>query len=246
MTQLVLREDVEGVATLTLNRPEKLNALTVGLFHELKAHVDDIRQQTDSVGVVLLEGAGRCFSAGNDLGAIAAGEVPPYPAFQSHIIAELANLPQPVITAVHGHCYTGGLELALAGDIILASENARFGDTHSKFALSPVWGMSQRLPRRIGQPKAKEMMFTSRTIQGREAEAIGLANICYADDAFDGEVKKFCAEVAANSWFSHRANKALMVETEGKDLDEGLAHEIYHGRGRGPDMEERIAAFNKR
>ena len=246
MTELVIREDKDGVAKLTLNRPEKLNALTVGLFQELKAHVDAIREQTDSVGVVLLTGAGRAFSAGNDLGAIAAGETPPYPAFQSHIIAELANLPQPVITAVHGACFTGGLELALSGDIILASENAKFGDTHSKFALSPVWGMSQRLPRRVGRPKAAEMMFTSRTIGGREAEAIGLANICYADETYQSEVDSFCAGIAANSWFSHRANKSLLLETEGKEIEDGLAHEIFRGRGRGPDMEERIAAFNKR
>jgi enoyl-CoA hydratase len=156
MTHLVLRQDHNGVATLTINRPEKLNALTVAVFIELQNHIDDIREQIDTVGCVVVRGAGKCFSAGHDLTDIAAGEKLPRPNFQSHVIENLANLPQPVVSAVHSHCYTGALELALAGDIILASENAKFADTHAKWALTPVWGMSQRLPRRIGKVKAAE------------------------------------------------------------------------------------------
>src|SRR5512137_1071229 len=181
MTALVLREDRDGLATLILNRPDKLNALTVDLFAELGAHVDAIARQTDSVGVVMVRGAGRCFSAGNDLADIAAGRRPPRPHFQSEIVEKLANLPQPVISAVHGHCYTGGLELALAGDLIFAAESARFGDTHARWAMAPVWGMSQRLPRRVGTYKAREMMFTCKTYSGAEAAAMGLANFCVPD-----------------------------------------------------------------
>ena len=161
MTQLVLREDREGVVQLTLNRPDKLNALNVALFQALEEHIADIER--NPVGVVVLRGAGRCFSAGHDLGDIAEGEMLPRPSYQSHIIERLAGLPLPVISAVHGHCYTGALELALVGDIILAAESAKFGDTHAKWALTPVWGLSQRLPRRVGAYKAREMMFTCRT-----------------------------------------------------------------------------------
>src|SRR5438094_9128892 len=125
MADLVLREDRDGLATLTLNRPDKLNALNVEMFVELRAHVDRIAQQTDSVGLVMVRGAGRCFSAGHDLNDIAAGERPPRPNFQADTIERLANLPQPVISAVHGHCYTGALELALAGDLIVAAESAK-------------------------------------------------------------------------------------------------------------------------
>src|SRR5689334_20829700 len=135
MAGKVLREDRDGLAILTLNRPEKLNSLTVEVFEDLGAHIRDIAGQTDSVGLVILRGAGRCFSAGHDLGDIATGERLPRPNFQSHVIEDLANLPQPVITAVHSHCYTGALELALAGDVILAAENARFADTHARWAL---------------------------------------------------------------------------------------------------------------
>ena len=246
MEKPLTREDRNGAAILTLNRPDKLNALTIEMFMLLREHVDAIAQQTDGIGLVLLRGAVKCFCAGNDLAGIAAGAKPPKPWFQGETIEKLANLPQPVISAVHGHCYTGGLELALAGDIIVASANAKFGDTHGKWALTPVWGMSQRLPRRVGAAKAKEMMFTSRTYSGAQAEAMGLANICFADDMFETQVDKLTKEILGNSWFSHRANKKLVDDTEGLSLTAGLAHEIYRSEGRGPDSQERIAAFMKK
>lgn len=179
MTGLITRSDKNGCATLTLNRPDKLNALTVAMFKALRAEVEEIAANKN-VGIVVLRGAGGCFSAGHDLQDIAHGEDLPSPHFQSETIEMLANLPQPVVTAVEGHCYTGALELALAGDIILASAGARFADTHAKWALTPVWGLTQRLPRRVGLYKAKEMMLTCRTYKGEEAAAIGLANECVA------------------------------------------------------------------
>src|ERR1700719_2993433 len=126
MSGLVLREDHDGLATLTLNRPEKLNSLNVEMFVELRAHVDSIANETDRIGLVVVRGAGKCFSAGHDLADIAKGERPPRPNFQSDTIEHLANLPQPVISAVHGHCYTGALELALAGGLIMGTDGAKF------------------------------------------------------------------------------------------------------------------------
>jgi enoyl-CoA hydratase len=246
MQPSVTRDDRNGAAILTLNRPDKLNALNVTMFRELREHVDAIANQTDSVGLVVLRGAGKCFSAGHDLKDIAAGEKPPKPWFQGETIERLASLPQPVISAVHGHCYTGALELALAGDLIVAAESAKFADTHARWALTPVWGMSQRLPRRVGEAKAKEMMLTCRTYPGAEALAMGLANFCFSDATFDADVEKLIAEILANSWFSHRANKKLIADTDGLPLTAGLAHEIYKGEGRGPDMEQRIAAFTSK
>jgi enoyl-CoA hydratase/carnithine racemase len=243
MAPLVLRDDQDGLATLTLNRPEKLNALNVEMFIELRDHVDRIANQPESTGLVVLRGAGKCFSAGHDLQDIARGERPPRANFQAETIERLANLPQPVIAAVHGHCYTGALELALAGDLIFAAESAKFADTHARWALTPAWGMSQRLPRRVGAAKASEMMFTCRTYSGREAAAMGLANICVADEAFDAELASLAKEILGNSWFSHRANKRLLIETEALPLGAGLAHEVFRSAGVGPDMRERIAAF---
>ena len=98
----------------------------------------------------------------------------------------------------------------------------------------------------VGPAKAKEMMFTSRTYSGAQAEAMGLANICFADDMFETQVDKLTKEILGNSWFSHRANKKLVDDTEGLSLTAGLAHEIYRSEGRGPDSQERIAAFMKK
>lgn len=246
MTDLVLREDRGPAAILTLNRPDKLNSLNVPVFEALEAHVAALEADRGTAAVVVLRGAGRCFSAGHDLGDIATGEKLPRPNYQSHVIERLANLPMPVITAVHGHCYTGALELALAGDIILAAESAKFGDTHAKWALTPVWGLSQRLPRRVGTIKAREMMFTCRTYSGRQAEAMGLANVCVPDAEFEAAIDAWAAEIAANSPFSHAANKKLLIDTDGLPLASGLAHEVYHGEGVGPDMRDRIAAFMSR
>lgn len=246
MTSLVTREDRDGLATLTLNRPEKLNSLNVEMFIELDRHIASIEKDLDGVGLVILRGAGKCFSAGHDLGDIAEGERPPRPNFQATTIERLATLPQPVISAVHGHCYTGALELALAGDLLVAAQSAKFADTHAKWSLTPVWGMSQRLPRRVGVPKAREMMFTCRTYTGAEALAMGLANICVADDEFDATLAALAASILANSWFSNRANKKLLADTDGLQLGAGLAHEIYRSEGVGPDMQARIAAFTNK
>lgn len=234
------------MATLTLNRPDKLNALNVEMFVELRAHVDRLAQETDAIGLVVVRGAGKCFSAGHDLADIAKGERPPKPNFQADTIERLAILPQPVISAVHGHCYTGALELALAGDLIFAAESAKFADTHARWALTPAWGMSQRLPRRVGVAKAREMMLTCRTYSGAEALAMGLANYCVPDQAFDVELRALGETILGNSWFSHRANKRLLAETDGLPLAAGLAHEVYRSEGVGPDVRERIAAFTNK
>src|SRR5439155_10360002 len=132
-------------------------------------------------GCVVLRGAGRSSSAGNDFRAIERGERAPSPTYQAETLEAIEALPQPVIAAVHGHCYTGALELALACDVLVAAESARFADTHGKWAMSPTWGMTQRLPRRVGPLRAKEMMFTGRVVTGEEAAAIGLANRCVPD-----------------------------------------------------------------
>ncbi|MGD0119389.1 MAG: enoyl-CoA hydratase-related protein, partial [Candidatus Binatus sp.] len=98
----------------------------------------------------------------------------------------------------------------------------------------------------VGPAKAREMMLTCRTYSGAEAAAMGLANYCVADDVFDGEVGALADAILANSWFSHRANKRLLIETDGMPLGAGLAHEVYRNPGVGPDMRERIAAFNNK
>ena len=245
MTDLVLREDFAGWCRLTLNRPDKLNALTVALFRALRAHVEALRHD-ESVSCVVLRGAGRCFSAGHDLADIATGEAVPSRGWHSETLRLMEKLPMPVVAAVHGHCYTGALEVALACDFIVAADDARFGDTHAKWALTPVWGMSQRLPRRIGVAAAKRLMFTADMIPAAEALRIGLVESVTPADRFDAEVAALATRIAANARFSHAANKRLLDATDGAALDAGLQWEVMESEGVGPDMRERIAAFTNR
>jgi len=239
----ILRSDKDGLCVLTLNRPHKLNSLTVSLFEALLLQLEEIAISTATIGCVVLRAAGRCFSAGHDLADLEAGETAPVPQFQAHVIEKLQNLPMPVIAAVHSHCYTGALELALGADLIVATQNARFADTHAKWSLTPIWGLSQRLPRRVGIAKAREMMFTCRTYTAAEAERMGLVNLVVPDDSLDAEVEKMARMILEQSWFSHRALKKLLRETDGMPIGAGLAHEIYYGAGFGPDFQSRINAF---
>jgi enoyl-CoA hydratase/carnithine racemase len=242
MDPLVLREDVDGVATLTLNRPDKLNALNPALFVELRDHVDALAAQTDHVGCVVLAGAGRAFCAGNDLAAIAAREQAPTPHFQAETIDAIETLPQPVIAKINGYCFTGGLELALGCDIIVAGESAVFSDTHGRWGMAPVWGMSVRLPERVGRSAAKVLMFSGRRIGGREAERIGLADVCVPDAELDEAVRVLAGEIVANSWGTSRIDKQLLAASARMPRDEALPHERTAPFGFPDDMAERMSA----
>lgn len=241
---VTLRMDSAGLATLTLNRPEKLNSLTISMFEALDHHLDHLRQSTNIIGAVLIRGAGKCFSAGNDLNEI--NQVSHRSNVQPRVIEKLAGLPQPVVAAVHGYCFTGALELALAADFILASDTAQLADTHAKFGLTSLWGMSQRLPRRVGTARAKEMMFTARHFSGNEAKAIGLVNDCFREREFEEAVGRVMQEILENSWASHRVNKRVLEMTEGLPITDGLAYEADHHPGITADAAQRIAAFARK
>ncbi|WP_226019025.1 enoyl-CoA hydratase/isomerase family protein [Novosphingobium sp. FKTRR1] len=239
MTQLVTFARKGALVTLTLNRPDKRNALNLALWGELAAHLNTIAAAGDDIAVVILRSAGPVFCAGNDLKE--RGVKAPMRDYQAKIVTRLADLPQPVIVAVQGGCFTGGLELALAGDIIVASESASFADTHGKFALVPAWGMSQRLPRRVGQWKAREMSFTGLPVSGREAARIGLANHCVPDAELEGTVAHMAEAIAGQSRHSVFAYKRLYREQADLPLPAGLAHEVFASAGLGPDFAERVS-----
>ncbi len=238
----VLRHDEGGLATLTLNRSDKLNALDNQAFHELDAHLADLEGQTDTIGCVVLRGAGRGFCSGADLQTIAPVTV----VFKPKVIDRLAALPQPTIAAVHGVCFTGGLELALACDFIVADSGARFADTHGKWGLVGAWGMIQRLPRRIGEQAAKAMMMTARVVPAREALALGLADLVAPEGELDATLAGFAAQILANSWHSNMHTKRLMRVGEGMPLADALAWQRDNPPGNAPDHAERVAAFTKK
>jgi enoyl-CoA hydratase/carnithine racemase len=233
-----------GLCTLTLDRTSKLNALDTQTFEELDAHLAEIESAPDRIGCVLLRANGRAFCAGADLGGIGAGFTDSR--FKPGVIERLDCLPQPVIAAVHGVCFTGGLELALAADLILADTTARFADTHGKWGLVGAWGMTQRLPRKVGRSAAMSMMMTSREVLAKEAKEIGLVDMLAEEGGLDAMVSEVTDQILANSWHTNMVTKRLLRETDGMSLADGLSHEHYRYPGFAPDYEERIARFSKK
>lgn len=236
---LVLRHDADGVCTLTLNRPDQRNAVNRELFRAFRAHVRDIEQDGADIGLIIITGAGGHFCAGHDL------KSPPHPDAlgwlrqEMLILERLTKLPQPVIAKVRGSCYTGGLEFALSADFIVCDTSARFADTHGKWGLVPGWGLSQRLPRRVGQAKALEMMLTCQPYTGEAAAAMGLANTCVSEEELDAKVAELAALILGNSRHSNAENKRLIYDTDGMALGTGLSHELMRNAGFDPAMRKK-------
>lgn len=246
MNDTVLCTVADGLCRLTLNRPEKLNALNAAMFAKITRCLD--RLDWSAVDCLLLTGAGRSFCAGHDLDDLASGAESDQAVekMENRLVERLATLPIPVIAKVRGHCFTGGLELVLAADIIVATKDARFADTHARFDLVPIWGLSQRLPRRIGMARAREMMFTSRTYDGVEAEKMGLVNFAVDEAQLDDAVEALCADVLRNSARSTRAIKRLLIDTDGMSLAQGNAWELHHSEGHGPGYDELIRSLRRK
>tara|TARA_Y100000031_G_scaffold157089_2_gene215855 strand:- start:5176 stop:5580 length:405 start_codon:yes stop_codon:yes gene_type:complete len=133
----------------------------------------------------------------------------------------------------------------LACDLLVAAESAKFADTHGKWAMTPVWGMSQRLPRRIGPVRAKELMFTGRVVSGQESVALGLANYCVPDEELTARSLELAREIVQNSWHTLRGDKTLILAGQQQHLDDGLQYERDNSPGSGPDLAERLAQFGK-
>lgn len=239
---LVVRDNAGGICTLTLNRPDKRNAINRDLFRAFRAHIRDLESDHDT-GLVVITGAGGHFCAGHDLKQAPHADALGWLRQEMLILERLTKLRQPVIAKVAGSCYTGGLELALAADFIVCGDSARFADTHGKWGLVPGWGLSQRLPRRIGQARALEMMFTSRPYSGREAAAMGLANHCVVDADLDAKVTELAALILSNSRHSNAENKRLVYDTDGMALDTGLSHELMRNAGFDPAMRQKGEAI---
>lgn len=237
--------DPGKVVTLALNRPDKLNALTPQVFASLRAHIDDLAGD-ESVGCVVLAGQGRSFCAGNDLGGISrrdteaasADALPPLLAPET--VDALESLPMPTIGRIQGHCFTGGLELALACDLLVAAEDAQMGDTHGQWGLAPMWGMSVRLPERVGRSRAKELMFTARRVSGAEAQNIGLVDRSVPADELNAHVDALADEIAANSRGTNRIDKALIADSGAMTRGEALLYERSRPYGLPSDMADRM------
>ncbi len=173
---LVLVEKHEGYAVITLNRPDEMNALSRDLRKEFVAAFEDCNAD-DTVRVVVLTGNGKAFCAGFDLKELGSDNSDNAAEEVSNVMADaMANFKGPIIGAINGHAVTGGFELALACDVLIASENARFADTHARVGILPGWGLSQKLPRLIGLSRAKEISLTGAPVFAQQAYEWGLVN----------------------------------------------------------------------
>jgi enoyl-CoA hydratase/carnithine racemase len=247
-TYETIRVEIDApVATVTLTRPDALNAITPTMLDEL---VDAFGALATDAGssVVVLTGEGRAFCAGVDLKALAGrsltdgkvGDVLDVPA--RRLTTLLTTMPPVVIAKVNGPCFTGGLELALACDLVVAANEAIFGDTHAKFGLRPTWGMSARLPQAVGVTRARLLSYTAQTFTGADAAAWGLAAVACPRDELDTTVADLAARIAANSSGSLAAYKDLYRAGADLTLTEGLAHEAGTEYPI-DDTEPRIASF---
>ena len=241
-----------NILTITLNRPEALNAYRPEMLIEIREII--LRTEDDpNVAVIVIEGAGKAFSAGVDL-KVLQGFDP-----EAGKIGDLFDKPAalawdtfrksrcPIIAKVHGACFTGALEMALHCDFIFTTLDTKFGDTHAKFGLRPTWGMSQTLSQAIGVRKAKDMSFSARTVLGDEAVRLGIANEAVEDkDALDALVDKRAGQIASNSQASVSAFKDLYnVAQSGLSMDDALKEEFSREYPDIKDTNDRLAGFKK-
>lgn len=252
---LLVERPSDGVALVVINRPEAMNALSKALRARLHETLQALDADPD-IRVMILTGAGeRAFSAGLDLkelgsdpeGMRAANATDPA---ENPARAVLACR-KPVIAAVNGVAITGGFELALACDVVIASASARFADTHARVGITPGWGLSQKLPRLIGPYRAKELSLTGDFIDAHTACEWGLVNRVVAPDDLLGAVRKLAADMAQIDADMLILQKALIDDGYALSLRDGLALEhdrsSRHNAGVTPQMvEQRRAAVQAR
>ncbi|MDQ0220465.1 enoyl-CoA hydratase [Peribacillus cavernae] len=223
-----LNRDISGIAIVTLNRPEAANALSLEMLNELDDVLSQLRYD-HSLRCVILTGAGeKAFCAGADLKervSMNEPEVKKAVRLIGHTISAVEGLPQPVIAAINGSAFGGGLELALACDIRIAAETAKMGLTETSLGIIPGAGGTQRLPRLIGIAKAKELIFTARRIDAFEAERLGLISKTSERNQLLTEAISLANEIARNAPIALQAAKEAINQGVETDLATGLKME---------------------
>ena len=215
------------IAIVTISRPEALNALNTQVIEELEQTLDMIEKNSD-LSAMILTGEGRSFVAGADI-----GEQYPLDLSQgrkwgqrgSAVMRRIEKLEIPTIAAVNGFALGGGCEIAMACDIILASEKAKFGQPEVGLGITPGFSGTQRLPRRVGAAMAKELIFSGKMISAVEAERIGLANHVYPADELMDKAMEMAESFAKNAQIAVRYSKAYIDRGMETGVDEGIAME---------------------
>jgi enoyl-CoA hydratase len=241
---LVDRQD--GVVTLTMNRPHAMNALSRELRGALIAAFREVADDPDA-GVVILTGAGRAFSAGLDLKelggeASSTAEISATVA-SGDLIETLAACDRPIIGAVNGVAVTGGFELALACDVLVASSEARFADTHARVGIMPGWGLSQKLSRMIGIGRAKQLSLTGNYLSAEQASAWGLVSCVVAPDDLVPTCRALARDMLSCDPEVMRAYKKVIDDGYATTFGEGLRLEKARNRAHAASVTpEKIAA----
>ncbi|AJA07144.1 1,2-epoxyphenylacetyl-CoA isomerase [Sphingopyxis fribergensis] len=250
--QTIVFEAQDGVARLTLNRPDRLNSFTVQMHEEVAEALGRVAGDS-SIRALLLTGAGRGFCAGQDLGdrAVAPGAEPvdlgdSVERYYAPLIRSLTSLPMPVICAVNGVAAGAGANIALACDIVLAARSAKFIQSFANIGLIPDSGGTWVLPRLIGQARALGLALTGDPLPAEQAEAWGLIWRCVDDDVLAGEAAALASRFANGPTSGLAATKQALRESSLKSLDAALDNErdLMRRLGRSADYAEGVAAFS--
>jgi|SRR5271167_2621263 2-(1,2-epoxy-1,2-dihydrophenyl)acetyl-CoA isomerase len=250
-SQVLLESRDGSIVTLTLNRPEKLNALDSALPTALNAALERIANDS-FVHVVILTGAGRAFCAGGDLAVIGQGrakgetqELAPILRSGMQAVLKMRMMPQPVIAAVNGAAAGAGMNLALAADIRVCTEEAMFGENFARVGLFPDYGGSFFLPQLVGPSVAAEMFYTGEMFDAKTAHRLGLVNHVFAADKFAAGVHELAKKIADGPQVAIRAMKQALFGRDQAALTEALEREVeqqmkcFHSQ----DCHEGIRAF---
>lgn len=246
----VLVEESDAVMRITLSRPERLNAFDLDVLLELRAAQVRAEGRAGQVRVVVLAGAGRAFCAGADVRYIqeVLDDDHRYAEFLGalrDVVTGFERLPQPVVAQVHGVALAGGIELMLGCDVIVAARSATIGDQHIRHGFIPGGGSSQRLPRWVSRPVARDMLLTGAWLSADEAMAAGLVSRVVPDDALAATVEEIARDMSAGSWPALAAVKALANRAESVPLQQGLGEEIEAvlAHRATPEFRAGVAAF---
>lgn len=244
----IIYEKSEGIATITLNRPEALNAWSKELAKEFLSAMDDA-QKDENVKVVIITGAGeKAFSAGADIKAMkgmTALKARELSQMGYEICNAIESIEKPVIAAINGYALGGGMEVSMACDFRIASEKARMGQTEINIGLIPGWGGTQRLTRLVGKAKAKELVFTGKIIDANTALQLGLVNKVVPAEEFMTAVKQFAKELAGKAPVALKVAKSLIDVGADIDLKAALAleREGFGVVASSEDLQEGVSAF---
>ncbi|HEY78333.1 MAG TPA: enoyl-CoA hydratase/isomerase family protein [Dehalococcoidia bacterium] len=249
----IIYQKTDAVAKITLNRPEVLNSLNRTMVQEIGKALEDAEKDND-IRVVVMMGSGRAFCTGMDL-KFAKEELNTSQAEQDFfrwanevMLRRIETMPKPVIAAVNGYAMAGGIEILTVVDLAIASEDAVIGDQHMKYGLLGAGGAPYRIPLLLGIRKAKELIFTGKTISGKEAERVGLVNQAVPHDKLESTVDALAAELAEKSPVAMRISKSLINQTMLVDIEARLELVLmsFLVGANSEDRNEGIRAFNEK